>query len=158
MLQVKEIEWHFFPYLLVAIYFHKGSMIQIYRKMSDGWRSFEGGRLQGQTPRRPEENSLYRLELGKEERDQYWCLRSEGRAGSRRRLVGDTGIPFYLITFPEYMCCRRERQGTLKWTSSKPRCNPSMDGVAVWPLVFPCSQHCVLWISHSARHTCGRDG
>ena len=59
--------------------------------MPDGWKSLEGGRLQGEVSRKAEENSLYRMELGQEGQD-------------------NTGTPRYLITFPERVCCRRERQ------------------------------------------------
>ena len=73
------------------------------------------------------------MESGKEEWDQYWCLRSEGRAGSGRRIAGDTGTP-HLITFPECVCYRRDTETlnnsvwTLKQTcsntQSQPECGP----------------------------------
>lgn len=54
--------------------------------------------MQGQT-RNPDENSLYEIELDKEnQHHQYWCLGSEGRAGSGRRVAGDTNIHGKLIT------------------------------------------------------------
>lgn len=87
----------------------------------------KGGRLQGQTSRNSEENSLYRMELGKKNKDQYWCLRSRGGAESGRRVTGDTGTRRYLITFPEGVRCRREGLWTLKQTCLNTPSHPECD-------------------------------
>lgn len=78
------------------------------REMSGGWRSLEGGRLQGQTSKNPEQNSLCEQDLGKENQDQYWCLRSERRAGSGMRVAGDTGIDRKLVIFPDGVYYKKE--------------------------------------------------
>lgn len=116
MLQVREIEWHFFPYRLVAIYSHKGRRALWFRYIANAWWLEDSRRRQGQVSRKAEENSLDRMELGQEGQD-------------------DTGTPRYLITFPERVCCRRGSEHRNR-RAQIPHRNLSVDGIAVWPSVF----------------------
>lgn len=82
--------------------------------------------MQEQLSSNTEENSLCGMELGKENQDQCWRLRSERRAGAGR-IAGSTGMHWKLITFTECAPGRREGLWTLKQACSNTPSQPEED-------------------------------